>query len=223
MMKRSMSDRIPSDDVAILPFPGPEERGVVDRAAAERDEETALLNKVRDHGDRDAFRRLFELLAPRINSHLRRGGMAPADAENLLQDVFLVVWRKAAMFDARLASARTWIFTLVRNRRIDLEHAAQREHRLIADYARSDYAAESYEVDLLAQAFGARIGAMLGDLPVEQREVLLLIAVEEMTYDEVSKTLDVPIGTVMSRLSRGRERLRQVAAGASVQTLKVVK
>ena len=60
-------------------------------------------------------------------------------------------------------------------------------------------------------------------LPVEQREVLLLIAVEEMTYDEVSKALDVPIGTVMSRLSRGRERLRQVASATSNQTLKVVK
>ena len=143
MMKRSMSDRIPSDDVAILPFPGPEERGVVDRAAAERDEETALLNKVRDHGDRDAFRRLFELLAPRINSHLRRGGMTPADAENLLQDVFLVVWRKAALFDARLASARTWIFTLVRNPRIALSPAGPRASRPGAGYPRNDGGAGS--------------------------------------------------------------------------------
>jgi len=210
MMKRTMADRLPPDDAAILPFPTADERMPVDRAAQERDEETALLVRVREQSDRVAFKRLFEILAPRINSHLRRGGMAPADAENLLQDVFLVVWRKAAMFDARLASARTWIFTLVRNRRIDLERAAQREHRLIADYARSDFAAESYEVDLLAQAFGARIGAMLGDLPVEQREVLIKCYVEGKSQREIAEESGLPLGTVKSRARLAFERVRAV-------------
>jgi RNA polymerase sigma-70 factor (ECF subfamily) len=148
------------------------------------------------------------MLAPRINSHLRRGGMAPADAENLLQDVFLVVWRKATMFDSRLASARTWIFTLVRNRRIDLERAAQREQRLVADFAHSDGAAESYEVDLLAQAFGARIGAMLGQLPVEQREVLIKCYVEGKSQREIAEESGLPIGTVKSRARLAFERVR---------------
>ena len=107
-----MSIRRPPEDAEILPFPAADENTRVDRAALEREEETALLVKVRDHNDSAAFSRLFEMLSPRINSHLRRGGMAPVDAENLLQDIFLVVWRKASMFDAKLASARTWIFIL---------------------------------------------------------------------------------------------------------------
>ncbi len=208
MMKRFMSERHLPEDAAILPFPAGEERVPVDRVALERDEETALLMRVSEQSDQVAFRRLFELLAPRINSHLRRGGMAVADAENLLQDVFLVVWRKAAMFDPRLASARTWIFTLVRNRRIDLERAAQRERRLVADYARSDGGAESYEVDLLAQAFGARIGAMLIELPVEQREVLLKCYVEGKSQREIAEESGLPIGTVKSRARLAFERVR---------------
>jgi RNA polymerase sigma-70 factor (ECF subfamily) len=60
-------------------------------------------------------------------------------------------------------------------------------------------------------------------LPVDQREVLLLVAVEQLTYEEVSNALGIPIGTVMSRLSRGRERLRQLLAGRSLMSLKVVK
>lgn len=209
MMKRSMSEKLPPEDAAILPFPAPDERAsVVDRAAQERDEETALLIKVREESDRDAFRRLFEMLAPRINSHLRRGGMAPADAENLLQDVFLVVWRKASMFDARLASARTWIFTLVRNRRIDVERAARRDQRLVADYARNDGGVESYEVDLLSQAFGARVGAMLGKLPPEQREVLIKCYVEGKSQREIAEESGVPIGTVKSRARLAFERVR---------------
>jgi RNA polymerase sigma-70 factor (ECF subfamily) len=64
----------------------------------------------------------------------------------------------------------------------------------------------------------------LQTLPAEQREILLLVALEEMTYDEVAATLGVPIGTVMSRLSRARQKLRAHMEGRStVSLLKVVK
>ena len=111
-------------------------------------------------------------------------------------------------FDARLASARTWIFTLVRNRRIDLERAAQRDQRLVADYARNDGGVESYEVDLLSQAFGARVGAMLGQLPAEQREVLIKCYVEGKSQREIAQESGVPIGTVKSRARLAFERVR---------------
>jgi RNA polymerase sigma-70 factor (ECF subfamily) len=60
-------------------------------------------------------------------------------------------------------------------------------------------------------------------LPLEQREVLLLVGLEEMRYEEVAKVLNVPVGTVMSRLSRGREHLRQIMAGKAAMELRVVK
>lgn len=64
---------------------------------------------------------------------------------------------------------------------------------------------------------------MLRSLSTEQREVILLVAVEQLTYEQVSRALDIPIGTVMSRLSRARERMRQLLGGQSVMPLKVVK
>lgn len=213
MIRKTMTTRRPPEDAEILPFPAASDdraEPAPDRAALERQEETGLLLRVRDHGDQAAFQKLFKLLAPRINSHLRRGGMAPADAENLLQDVFLVVWRKAALFDARLASARTWIFTLVRNRRIDLERAAQREQRLVADFARSEGGVDSYEVDMLAQAFGARVGALLEVLPPEQREVLIKCYVEGKSQREIADESGLPIGTVKSRARLAFERVRAV-------------
>ena len=60
-------------------------------------------------------------------------------------------------------------------------------------------------------------------LPDEQREVVLLVGVEQLTYEETSRALAVPIGTVMSRLSRARERLRQITAGETPAPLKLVK
>ena len=208
MMSNPMSVRRPPEDANILPFPLADAGVRVEGEGLACDVETALLKRVGEHGDSVAFSRLFEMLAPLINGHLRRGGMAPADAENLLQDVFLMVWRKAAMFDAKLASARSWIFTLVRNRRIDLGRAAQREQRLVAEYARSDAGAESYEVDLLAQAFGARIGAMLSELPIEQRDVLMKCYVEGKSQREIAIECGLPIGTVKSRARLAFERVR---------------
>ena len=64
--------------------------------------------------------------------------------------------------------------------------------------------------------------AQVGRLPAEQREVLLLAAVEEMKYEEIAAVLDIPVGTVMSRLSRAREKLRRAAEG-NVPALKAVK
>jgi RNA polymerase sigma-70 factor (ECF subfamily) len=63
----------------------------------------------------------------------------------------------------------------------------------------------------------------LQSLSPEQREVVLFVAVEQLTYEEVSRALDIPIGTVMSRLSRARERLRQLLGGQTVVSLKAVK
>jgi RNA polymerase sigma-70 factor (ECF subfamily) len=67
------------------------------------------------------------------------------------------------------------------------------------------------------------VDRVMRSLSVEQREVILLVAVEQLTYDQVSRALDIPIGTVMSRLSRARERMRQLLGGQSVMPLKVVK
>jgi RNA polymerase sigma-70 factor (ECF subfamily) len=68
------------------------------------------------------------------------------------------------------------------------------------------------------------IDLALRQLPVEQREVILLVALERMSYSETAKTLGIPIGTVMSRLARGRDRLRTVLVGeSSGSSLKVVK
>jgi RNA polymerase sigma-70 factor (ECF subfamily) len=67
------------------------------------------------------------------------------------------------------------------------------------------------------------LAAAVQRLPIEQREVLVLVAVEQMPYEEVARALGIPVGTVMSRLSRGREKLRAVMKGEAPQQLKVVK
>ena len=76
------------------------------------------------------------------------------------------------------------------------------------------------------EQYGQRMAALsraLQDIPVEQREVVMLVGLEQMTYEEVARILDIPIGTVMSRLHRGRERLRHAYDGQTGPSIRRVK
>ena len=111
--------------------------------------------------------------------------------------------------------------------RLAVYHHAQRVHQSTEGAARLalDDAVETSTERAQSDPLQLRdLDAALRLLPVEQREVLLLVGLEQLSYAEVSKALSVPVGTVMSRLSRGRERLRALMSGsATVTSLKVVK
>jgi RNA polymerase sigma-70 factor (ECF subfamily) len=205
MMTRMMPDEPPEEVAAIVQFPWPADVG-----AAERAEENGWLLRVKNNADAQAFRRLFERLTPRLHSFLRRDGRVSAEAENALQDVWLVVWRKAAQFDPALASARTWIFTLVRHRLIDIERATRRDQRLTGAYAEATRDGESHEPDLFAQAIGGRIARVLGQLPPEQRDVVLQCYVEGRSQRDIARAQGVPLGTIKSRARLAFERLKQL-------------
>ena len=79
-----------------------------------------LIEEIAACRDREAFKALFADFAPRVKAFARRSGASSQVAEDLAQDVMLTVWRRAALFDRRKAAASTWIFTIARNRRIDM-------------------------------------------------------------------------------------------------------
>jgi len=140
-------------------------------------------------------------------------------ADDLVQDTLERAWNKFYLWRPG-SDLRAWLFAImhnvfvnqVRRRRNEIEQAMEEPPAVAVRATQSDQL-ELQDVD--------RALRVLSD---EQREVMLLIAIEQMTYDEVSRALNIPIGTVMSRLSRARDRLRQVLGGQpSVVPLKVVK
>ena len=140
-------------------------------------------------------------------------------ADDLVQDTLERAWNKFHLWRPG-SDLRAWLFAImhnvfvnqVRSRKSEIERTME-ELPAIAVRATQSDALELADVE-----------RSLRGLPEEQREVLLLVAVEEMTYDEVSRALEIPVGTVMSRLSRARERLRRLIAGAQQSVpLKVVK
>ncbi len=156
---------------------------------------------------------------PRLRRYVRALVGDRYAADDLVQDTLERAWNKLHLWRPG-SDMRAWLFAIMHNvfvnqarsRRQDIERHME-ELPIIAVRGTQGQQLELMEVDRALRA-----------LPPDQREVLLLVAVEQLTYEETSRVLEVPIGTVMSRLSRGRERLRQLTAGGPGSApLKVVK
>ena len=141
------------------------------------------------------------------------------DADDLVQDTLERAWAKTSLWRG-VADMRAWLFSIMHNLHVDGVRRPKLHTVAMDD--------DTPEVPV-APTQGARLAvldlqAALDLLPVEQKEILLLVALEDMAYAEVAQALGIPIGTVMSRLSRGRERLRGLMEGrAEPVRLKVVK
>lgn len=173
----------------------------------------ALLGRVAATRDRAAFAALFAHFAPRVKAYLLRLGAPPALAEDLAQEALLSLWRKAHLFDPAKASAATWLFTIARNLRID---AIRRERRPELDP--DDFApeAELPADDGLALADDeARLRAALKGLPPDQIQVIELSFFADKPHSEIAVQLDIPLGTVKSRLRLAMARLKRALKNSS--------
>jgi len=154
---------------------------------------------------------------PRLRRYARALLGTAADADDLVQDTVARGWDKLASW-RQDSDMRAWLFGIMHNLHVD---------RL----RRQPPAAEALDDSLPAAPRDPAARLVLRDLdtalrllPPEQREVLLLVALEELSYQEVAAVLQIPPGTVMSRLSRGRERLRLLMEGQPLPSpLKVIK
>lgn len=163
---------------------------------------------------------------PRLRRYARALVSQREDADDLVQDTLERAWAKSGQW-GQVSDMRAWLFSVMHNVHID----ALRRKR-ISTVPMDDEAFEVPAAPLHNERLDVlSLQAALGQLPLAQKEVLLLVALEGLSYAEVAKALMIPEGTVMSRLSRGRERLRVLMEGSarplpavnSTQHLKVVK
>ena len=153
---------------------------------------------------------------PRLRRYARALLADRASADDLVQDTMERGWNKLASW-RRGSDMRAWLFSIMHNLHVD----QQRRPALPTVELSDDLPLSTPHSDRLEIR---DMQAALQLLPDEQREVLLLVALEEMSYEEAAAVLHIPPGTVMSRLSRARERLRLLMLGqAPASTLKVVK
>lgn len=158
---------------------------------------------------------------PRLRRYARALVRHPEDADDLVQETLERAWAKGSHWP-QILDMRAWLFALMHNLYVDRVRRPQVETVDWDDEATGRLATPpTHDANLHLMD----LEAALAQLPADQKEVVLLVALEEMSYSEVAATLDIPIGTVMSRLSRGRERLRVLMEGGSPRQrhMKVVK
>ena len=157
-------------------------------------------------------------LIPRLRRYARALAGERSAAEDLVQDTLERAWSKFHLY-RRGTDLRAWLFTVMHNVYVNQLRAARPTVPL--DDQMPELALPARETDTLVLR---DLDAAIRRLPLEQREVLLLVALEDMSYEQAARTLQIPIGTVMSRLSRAREKLRAMMLGQPVAAkLKVVK
>ena len=176
---------------------------VQDETASEM---TQALLAVRDKRDRAAFGQLFDHFGPRLKAMLMRGGLRDGSAEDVVQDVMLTVWHKAAQFDPHRAEASAWIYRIARNRQIDL---ARRRPPPGAEVVEEPVDLEPDAAQIMAMGQESRLlRAALARLTPEQGRAIEQAYIEDLPHSQISLLTGLPLGTIKSRIRLGLERLR---------------
>lgn len=179
-----------------------------ERDLGEAEDFADLMAAVAAKHDRAAFGRLFDYFAPRVRSYMVRLGASQTAADDLVQDVMLTVWRRAAQFDPTKAGVGTWIFTIARNRRIDVIRRERRPELDPHDPALVREDEPTADVVMQRKQSGSAIRAALAELPEKQSQLLQLAYFEDMSHSEIAQALSLPLGTVKSRIRLASDKLR---------------
>lgn len=149
---------------------------------------------------------LGELL-PRLRRFARSLAGDPADADDLVQTALERALARAAQWQARQGGLAPWVFGIVRNAWLDELRSRKRRGQLFAP-AEAGEGVDNAGVE--AHATGLSVAAAMQRLPHEQRVVVALVLVEGLSYREAAEALDVPVGTITSRLGRARQDLQRM-------------
>ncbi len=173
-----------------------------------RDDVVHWMERIATSRDRTAFEHLFRYFAPKLKSYMRRLGADAAFAEDLAQETLVQVWRKAERFDPGRATPAAWIFTIARNLRIDrLRKQRFHEVELGAEIELDDTGRDGHE-RAMERIDADRLLEMVGSLPHDQMQVVRLAFFEGLSHSEIGARLEVPLGTVKSRLRLAFGKLR---------------
>ncbi len=167
-----------------------------------------LLQRVADSADAAAFQTLFVTYAPRVKAYMMRQGADAGTAEELAQETLLTVWRKAALYSSEKGSTTTWIFTIARNLRIDRLRREAAWQELPEGHEEQASEDALPDEELSGKERQKRVQQVLASLPPDQLEVVTLSYIEGLSHSEIASRLDLPLGTVKSRMRLAYQKVR---------------
>lgn len=166
---------------------------------------SAHIERIRT-GDQSAFAELFAHFAPRVKAFLMKSGADPQMAEECAQEVMATVWTKAQMFDPSRAAVSTWIFTIARNKKIDMLRKGRRHEPEELDWGPEEEPIA--EEVMVMREETKRLGEAINALPEKQRQLVEKAYFGELSHSEIAEQTGLPLGTIKSRIRLALDRLR---------------
>lgn len=183
-------------------------------AAKELEAEIELLKRV-SQGDQRSFGELYDRFASVLFSTAYRMLKNQEAAEDVLQDVFIQIWRKAPLYDPARGRPLTWAVTLTRNKAIDTLRSTQRRSSL-QEAAQQDlerfeqFDDKSFFDSVTSEETSRLVREAIQRLSRQQRDAIELAFFSSLTHTEISERLKVPLGTIKARIRRGMMALRDI-------------
>ena len=168
----------------------------------------AAILSIAESQDIGSFKKIFEYFSPRLKSFLMKSGAEENIAEEIIQETMTIIWTKADYYDPKVASPSTWIYTIARNKKIDILRKSRKA--ILEDIETAVLPAiepkteENIEHD---QKFDM-IAQHLDALPKDQLDLLKMNFFEEKSHGEISELTGIPLGTVKSRIRLALEKIR---------------
>ena len=159
-------------------------------------------------GNRDAFRTLFSRHGPQLKRFFMRSGLRSQQADEMVQEVMLKIWRRARSYDPERASFQTWLFTIARNQRIDQVRKKRVPEVELDDQTNAVVLAPSAFDALDSAQRKSQVRQAIQHLPEKQAAVLNSAYIEGKTLVSIANESKLPLGTIKSRLRLALERLR---------------
>lgn len=183
------------------------------KPAAKDKELTSLISRIASFKDKTAFSELFKLVGPRIKGYLMKLGSSDVAAEDILQEVMLTVWRKSETFDRSKAAVSTWLFTIARNKRIDMLRKEIRPQLDPLDPMLSPNQEAAADDIYGSNQEAIKISKAIEQLPTDQAVLIKMTYYEDKSHSIIADELKMPLGTVKSRIRLASTRLRKLLEG----------
>jgi RNA polymerase sigma-70 factor (ECF subfamily) len=165
-------------------------------------------------GDEAAFSKLYDRFSPGLYSLVLKMVRDEREAEDVLQDGFSHIWRRASTYDPTRSSAFTWSVMVLRNKAIDrlrVRHRLERTvEKVTAEFSHFPDADDTAALEPQMREQRARVRSALTQIPDEQREAVELAFFGGLTHEQIAEKLGTPLGTIKARIRRGLFRLRDV-------------
>jgi RNA polymerase sigma-70 factor (ECF subfamily) len=185
---------------------------------SDRELDAQLLARIAG-GDEVAFGALYDRFSPGLYSFVLKMMRDERDAEDVLQEGFAHIWRRAATYDPARSSPFTWAVMILRNKSIDRLRVRQRLDRTIekatVEFSQFPGADDAAASEMERRDEGARVRSALMRIPAEQKQAVELAFFSGLTHEQIAEKLGTPLGTIKARIRRGLLKLRDYLGGVA--------